>query len=1071
MRSRSIRVLLVVAMTAALVVVGSPDSEPSAHAAYRVEEVSWERVGSALESRSIEAPFTMVGLSWPDGATPGESWFRIETDGTWSPWRLLHLDDEHGPDTGTAEDERSVPSSDIVWVGSADAVQFRTMVESAGAVVTLIDTSDRTRPLSQRLGQLLTPSLPSAVGIPDQPLVLPRADWDPEGTCVPVVEPDLVQVTHAFVHHTTGTNTYTESEAASRILGICLFHLNSRGWNDIAYNFLIDKFGNIWEGRYGGIDKGVQGAHTQGFNSYSMGVAYIGDHSSSVPTPAAEEAVVELLAWKFGVHNVDPSNAATLISKGSELWEQGVPVSLDPLSGHLDAQATSCPGTACYERLPGYRAEVDALWDQIPFETFTSPLVGDFDGDGEAEGAVFRTTDRVWSVTETDGSVTVWEQSGDVGAFEDHVVGDFDADGKDDIATLADGVWRVSRSLGWRFMASDWGTVDTQLNFSSQLVGDFDGDGTTDVAGFADGGWWVSRSTGSGFETSQWADLGTLTEWSSQVVGDFNDDDRDDVAGFDPSDGTWHVGLSTGTGFVTEQWADFGTPSGWGAQLVGDFDGDGFDDIANYYPGNFTWWVSLSSGSDFTTTLWGTTETSNHLSHLWVQDVDADGDDDVLAFDAYNGFIKRQLSSGSAFEVETLIDTPWRTTLGASYARRTTGSSSWVYFGQEFQWVRIGSLDAEEATAEVAATLPPSALLGSSIEAARAVSGDFTGDGVTDVAHVLDNGEIWVAASSGSGLDMAFEAVPAIDGDWADFVSGDFDGNGIDDLAGFDEATGRWWVFKSNGFALTGTSWAQFGTTSGWTTRVVGDFNGDGRDDIANYHPTLQRWWVSVSLGDRFFTTMWAEFGTGHGWSAQLGGDFNDDGLADIASFHPTLGRWWVSLSTGTGFGTVMWAEHGAGGDWVNAVAGNFDGDALDDVAVFDESTGQWVVSLATGVNERLGGFDSSVFAAFGTKSGWTAAVAGDFDDDGLDDIANYHPALKRWWISRSTGSAFTSQLWAEFGTGSGWGPHLVGDYDGDSAPDIANFHPALGRWWVSVSQGDSFVTTKWAEIGPTTPF
>ncbi|MBT8240519.1 MAG: hypothetical protein KJN63_04770, partial [Acidimicrobiia bacterium] len=82
----------------------------------------------------------------------------------------------------------------------------------------------------------------------------------------------------------------------------------------------------------------------------------------------------------------------------------------------------------------------------------------------------------------------------------------------------------------------------------------------------------------------------------------------------------------------------------------------------------------------------------------------------------------------------------------------------------------------------------------------------------------------------------------------------------------------------------------------------------------------------------------------------------------------------------------------------------------------------------------------------------------------------NYHPLLKRWWISASSGSGLSSTMWAQFGTGSGWGPHLGGDYNNDGVFDIANFHPQRGRWWTSISQTDGFTTTLWAEIGPTTP-
>src|SRR6185436_16090889 len=104
-----------------------------------------------------------------------------------------------------------------------------------------------------------------------------------------------------------------------------------------------------------------------------------------------------------------------------------------------------------------------------------------------------------------------------------------------------------------------------------------------------------------------------------------------------------------------------------------------------------------------------------------------------------------------------------------------------------------------------------------------------------------------------------------------------------------------------------------------------------------------------------------------------------------------------------------------------------------------------------------------SLWADFGTNSGWTSQVVGDFDSDGFqDDIANFHPSNGNWWVSLGNGSKFTTTQWADFGTNSGWTSQIVGDFDSDGfLNDIANFHPANGTWHVCRGNGSSFPTTQ----------
>src|SRR5207253_6993904 len=112
----------------------------------------------------------------------------------------------------------------------------------------------------------------------------------------------------AIVHHTAGTNSYTEAQSAAIVRGIELYHVKGNGWNDIGYNFLVDKYGQVFEGRYGGMERPVVGAHAMGFNTGSVGVAVIGNYGDSGISVAARASLVRLLAWRLDVAHVDPAS-------------------------------------------------------------------------------------------------------------------------------------------------------------------------------------------------------------------------------------------------------------------------------------------------------------------------------------------------------------------------------------------------------------------------------------------------------------------------------------------------------------------------------------------------------------------------------------------------------------------------------------------------------------------------------------------------------------------------------------------------------------------------------------------
>jgi hypothetical protein len=167
----------------------------------------------------------------------------------------------------------------------------------------------------------------------------------------------------AFVHHTVTANEYGPQDSAGMVLGICRYHRNSNGWNDLGYNFLVDRYGTIFEGRAGGIDQAVVGAQAQGYNSQSTGVASLGTFNTTGQTPAGLDALARLLAWKLGVHGVPPTGTVDIVSGGGPLnrYPAGHTVRLQRVSGHRDGDATSCPGNALYAQLPGLRLTVAAL--------------------------------------------------------------------------------------------------------------------------------------------------------------------------------------------------------------------------------------------------------------------------------------------------------------------------------------------------------------------------------------------------------------------------------------------------------------------------------------------------------------------------------------------------------------------------------------------------------------------------------------------------------------------------------------------------------------------------------------
>ncbi|MFF3910609.1 N-acetylmuramoyl-L-alanine amidase [Streptomyces sp. NPDC001848] len=195
-----------------------------------------------------------------------------------------------------------------------------------------------------------------------RPKIVTRSGWGADETLreAGFVYTDSVKV--AFVHHTASGNNYTCAQAPSVIRSIYRYHVVSNGWRDIGYNFLVDKCGTIYEGRAGGTDKPVLGAHTLGFNSDSMGVAAIGTYSGNTkPSTDTLDGVGALTAWKLGLYGMDPRGTTYLESDGGNLYPKGAKARLNVLSGHRDGYATDCPGQQLYGKLGTIRSTAARL--------------------------------------------------------------------------------------------------------------------------------------------------------------------------------------------------------------------------------------------------------------------------------------------------------------------------------------------------------------------------------------------------------------------------------------------------------------------------------------------------------------------------------------------------------------------------------------------------------------------------------------------------------------------------------------------------------------------------------------
>lgn len=339
------------------------------------------QVGAQVKELSRETPFSVVALTAADLANTKAMIRARQADGAWGPWYDTeavgtHANDHVGPTGKTG--------TEPLYVGNTNAVQIlvtrKPAVTAAPAIATDPDEPfeyEDATPQPEDPAQLSTPDLTAVLIDPGRgaidgalsevaaalpgggPPVITRAQWgaDEGIRCEEPTYDDADGLGGVTVHHTAGRNDYSQEESAGIVRAIYTYHAKTLGWCDIGYNALVDKYGQIFEGRFGGLDRPVQGAHAGGFNENTAGVALMGNHESEPPTDAAIDSVGTFIGWRTKLAHLDPKGSTVMYSEGSDFtpFPLGAPVSLPIIFAHRDVGNTSCPGNLAYDMMDRIR--------------------------------------------------------------------------------------------------------------------------------------------------------------------------------------------------------------------------------------------------------------------------------------------------------------------------------------------------------------------------------------------------------------------------------------------------------------------------------------------------------------------------------------------------------------------------------------------------------------------------------------------------------------------------------------------------------------------------------------------
>lgn len=336
----------------------------------------------------------ILGVEWEGEGNPQPEYRYKQKNGEWSAWEEISVDDG-GADPGTPDALNEVENmSEIIPIFDSEEAQVRFGDEKASGVKnteiktvsTEVTSADKeissggnadVMNLSALTGNASAPvanpsSLPTEVNTaaynPQMGAnIVTRKEWGANEKQVKCKSGVASKAQGVIVHHTAGSNSYTKAQAPGIIRGYLTYHTQSRGWCDLGYNFLVDKFGTIYEGRAGSIDKAMVGAHASGFNTGTVGVSVMGTYTGSAPPAAAQNSVARVIAYNANKYGFNPTGKMTMTSGGggTSKHAKGKKVNMNVVSGHRDTSYTECPGISFYNRLGAIRTNAKKIQSDL----------------------------------------------------------------------------------------------------------------------------------------------------------------------------------------------------------------------------------------------------------------------------------------------------------------------------------------------------------------------------------------------------------------------------------------------------------------------------------------------------------------------------------------------------------------------------------------------------------------------------------------------------------------------------------------------------------------------------------